>query len=36
MPFIHRELSGHEGGTESMTVFEKFQEVPALLIGQGG
>jgi hypothetical protein len=36
MPFIHQELSGHEGGTESMTVFEEFQEVPALFIGQGG
>jgi hypothetical protein len=36
MPFIHRELSGHEGGTEAMAVFEEFQEVPALFIGQGG
>jgi hypothetical protein len=36
MPFIYRELSGHEGGTEAMTVFEEFQEVPALFIGEGG
>jgi len=36
MPFIHRELSSHEGGMEAMTVFEEFQEVPALFIGQGG
>ncbi len=34
MPFIHRELSGHEGGTEAMTVFEEFQEVSTVFIGQ--
>ncbi len=36
MPFIHRELSGHEGGTEAVTAFEEFQEVPALFVGRGG
>ena len=35
MPFIHRELSGHQGRTEVVTVFEEFQEVPALFLGQG-
>ena len=34
--FIHRELRGHESGTETVTIFEEFQEVPALFIGQGG
>ncbi len=24
MPFIHWELSGHEGGTEAVAVFEEF------------
>jgi hypothetical protein len=36
VPFIHRELRGHEGGTEAVTIFEEFQEVPALFVGQGG
>jgi hypothetical protein len=36
MPFIHWELSGHKGGTEAVTVFEDFQEVPALFFSQGG
>jgi hypothetical protein len=36
VPFIHRELRGHESGTETVTIFEEFQEVSALFIGQGG
>jgi len=36
VPFIHRELRGHESGTETVTIFEEFQEVPALFVGQGG
>ena len=36
MPFIHRELSGHECGTEATAVFEEFQKVPALFNGKGG
>ena len=35
-PFIHRELSGHESGTEALTIFEEFHEVPALFVGQEG
>ena len=36
VPFICWELSGHKGGTEAVTVFEDFQEVPALFFSQGG
>ena len=36
VPFIHRELRGHEGGAEAVTIFEELQEIPALFVGQGG
>ncbi len=36
VPFIHQELGSHESGAEAVTIFEKFQKVPALIVGQGG
>lgn len=36
VPFIHRELSGDESGTKAVPIFEEFQKVSALFVGQGG
>ena len=35
MPVIDGELTGHEGGPTSMAIIEEFQEIPAMLVGQG-
>jgi hypothetical protein len=36
VPFIHRELSGHESGTKAVAIFEKFEKVSALFVSQRG
>ena len=36
MPVVHGELSGHNSRAQAMAVFEDFQEIMALLIGEFG
>jgi len=35
VPVIDRELTGHEGGPTPVPIIEQFQEIAAVLIGQG-
>ena len=36
MPVVDRELTGHEGGPTPMPIIEQFQQIAAVLVGQGG
>ena len=35
VPVIDRELTGHQGGPTSMPIIQQFQEITAVLVGQG-
>lgn len=35
MPVIDRELTGHEGGPTPMPIIQQFQQIAAMLVGQG-